>query len=127
MLRGDFINISLLILSELTMGDDFRIGSRARSLFSKSEEDLHRISGLVSVIGDDNEMYNKYLEHLSAQLKGLKTKISEFKTLMNETVRLLKKTASSEEVQKVQQKAERIDFHTLLTREEFKKMLEEAH
>ena len=109
------------------MADDFRVDSRTRSLFQKSEGDTGRVSELTSVIGDDNEVYKKHIEYLSAQMEAMKSQISALKGIVNETVRLLKKTASSDEVQKVQQKADRVDFHTLLTREEFKRMLEEAH
>jgi chromosome segregation ATPase len=102
-----------------------KVNSRINFLDDKSQDDYHRIKHTISTLEEDKKVYDTHLDHLSKQLNEFKESITELKHLMNQTVRLLRRTASNADVKQLQNRADKIDFATLLKREEFKELVEE--
>jgi hypothetical protein len=101
-----------------------RIFSRTSYQGEKSLEDYERIKSLMVASEQDQQVYDAHLKYLEDQLSELRDSIRDLKHSMNETIDLLKLTASSFEVDKLHTRAEKVDFNILLKREDFRKMLE---
>jgi len=103
--------------------ENSRVYGRTEVLDNKSRHDHNRTQTLILNSEDDNLIYNVHIENLNKRLEELKEAIIELKKEMNETIRLLKRTASYHEIERLQKRADRIDFEQYLTKSEFGKMI----
>lgn len=100
-----------------------RVNKRIELLDTKSREYNNRVISLKDTSEEDKKVYGIHLEDLEKRVKDLKESILSLKNEMRDTISLLKRTVSSHEVERVQKRADRVDFHTFLTRTEFEKMI----